>query len=96
MQYINKNTGECAANLNYGTHHGTWEIHPHYNNRYRIVTDSYSDKIVALDLNMSTGMIEVGEKLPGYNKVIATIERIVKDKGYHDNDYFEVTCHSSK
>jgi len=97
MQYINKNTGKCAANLNYGTHHGIWEIHPHYNNRYRVVTDSYSDKIVALDLNMSVGMIEVGEKLPGYNKVIESIERIVKDDGSPDGrEFFEVTCHSSK
>ena len=88
MQYINKNTGECAANLNYGTHSGTWEIRPHYSNRYRVLKKG--NTIEALDLNMSTGMIEVGSKLPGYNKVIESIEHVVEDNG---NEFFEVACY---
>ena len=90
MQYINKNTGECAANLNFGTHPGTWEIRPHYSNRYRVLKEG--DTIVALDLNMmgSTGMIEVGNMLPGYNKVIESIEHVVEDNG---NEFFEVACY---
>ena len=88
MQYINKNTGECAANLNYGTHPGTWEIRPHHSNRYRVLKKG--NTIEAIDLNMSTGMIEVGNKLPGYNKVIESIEHVVEDNG---NEFFEVACY---
>jgi len=90
MQYINKNTGECAANLNFGTHSGTWELRPHYSNRYRVLKKG--DTIVALDLNMmgSTGMVEVGNMLPGYNKVIESIEHVVEDNG---DEFFEVTCY---
>ena len=88
MQYINKNTGECAANLNYGTHPGTWEIRPHYSNRYRVLKKG--NTIEALDLNMSTGVIKVGNKLPGYNKVIEHIEHVVEDNG---SEFFEVTCY---
>ena len=87
MQYINKNTGECAANLNYGTHPGTWEIYPHYSNRYRVLKKG--NTITALDLNAGSGMIEVGKKLPGYNKVIESIEHYVTEHGEH----FEVTCY---
>ena len=88
MQYINKNTGECAANLNYGTHPGTWEIRPHYSNRYRVLKKG--NTIEAIDLNMSTGMIKVGNKLPGYNKVIEHIEHVVEDIG---NEFCEVACY---
>ena len=87
MQYINKNTGECAANLNYGTHPGTWEIYPHYSNRYRVLKKG--NTITALDLNVGSGMIGVGKKLPGYNKVIESIEHYVTEHGEH----FEVTCY---
>jgi len=93
MQYINKNTGKVAAHLNFGTHPNTWEIYPTSDNRYRVVIDSFSNQIEALDLNIGSGMIEVGKKLPGYNKVIESIERVDGGKGYHDNDYFEVTCY---
>ena len=87
MQYINKNTGECAANLNYGTHPGTWEIRPYYSNRYRVLKKG--NTITALDLNAGSGMIEVGKKLPGYNKVIESIEHYVTEHGEH----FEVACY---
>ena len=87
MQYINKNTGECAASLNYGTHPGTWEIRPHYSNRYRVLKKG--NTITALDLNAGSGMIEVGKKLPGYNKVIESIEHYVTEHGEH----FEVACY---
>ena len=85
MQYINKNTGECAANLNYGTHPGTWEIRPHYSNRYRVLKKG--NTIEAIDLNIGSGMIEVGKMLPGYNKVI----EITHVEGKFE-DYFEVFC----
>ena len=88
MQYINKNTGECAANLNFGTHPGTWEIYPHYSNRYRVLKKG--NTITALDLNVGTGLIKVGNKLPGYNKVIEHIEHVVEGNG---NEFFEVTCY---
>ena len=87
MQYINKNTGECAANLNYGTHPGTWEIYPHHSNRYRVLKKG--NTITALDLNAGSGMIEVGKPLPGYNKVIESIEHYVTEHGEH----FEVACY---
>ena len=35
-------------------------------------------------------MIEVGNKLPGYNKVIESIEHVVEDNG---NEFFEVACY---
>ena len=88
MQYINKNTGECAANLNFGTHPGTWEIYPHYSNRYRVLKKG--NTITALDLNVGSGMIEVGKKLPGYNKVIESIEHYVTEPY---GEHFEVTCY---
>jgi hypothetical protein len=92
MQYINKNTGKVAAHLNYGTHPGTWEIRPHYSNRYRVLKKG--DTITALDLNVSTGMIEVGKTLPGYNKVIESIEHIVEDDGSpNGREFFEVACY---
>ena len=92
MQYINKNTGECAANLNYGTHPGTWEIRPHYSNRYRVLKKG--NTITALDLNIGSGMIEVGKTLPGYNKVIESIEQVVEDDGTDEGrEFFEVTCY---
>ena len=92
MQYINKNTGECAANLNYGTHPGTREICPHYSNRYRVLKKG--NTITALDLNIGSGMIEVGKMLPGYNKVIESIEHVVEDDGTDEGrEFFEVTCY---
>ena len=92
MQYINKNTGECAANLNYGTHPGTWEIRPYYSNRYRVLKKG--NTITAIDLNIGSGMIEVGKPLPGYNKVIESIEHVVEDDGTDEGrEFFEVTCY---
>ena len=67
---------------------GTWEIRPHYSNRYRVLKKG--NTIEALDLNMSTGMIKVGNKLLGYNKVIESIEHVVEDNG---NEFFEVACY---
>jgi hypothetical protein len=88
MQYINKNTGQVAASLNYGTHPNTWEVYPANDNRYRVLKEG--NTIVALDLNVGVGMIEVGKTLPGYNKVIEHIEHVVEDDG---NEFFEVTCY---
>ena len=90
MQYINKNTGKVAAHLNFGTHPNTWEIYPASDNRYRVLKKG--DTITALDLNVGSGMIEVGKKLPGYNKVIESIEHCVTwEPGY--GEHFEVTCY---
>ena len=88
MNYINKNTGEVAANLNYGTHPNTWEVYPTYNNRYRVLKSG--NTIEAIDLNIGSGLIEVGKLLPGYNKVIESIEHVVEDNG---NEFFEVACY---
>ena len=86
MSYINKNTGEVAANLNYGTHPNTWEVYPTYNNRYRVLKSG--NTIEAIDLNIGSGMIEVGKMLPGYNRVIQSIEHVVTP----NTEYFEVAC----
>jgi hypothetical protein len=86
MQYINKNTGQVAASLNYGTHPNTWEVYPADDNRYRVLKEG--NTIVALDLNVGAGMIEVGKTLPGYNRVIQSIEHVVK----LDYEFFEVAC----
>jgi len=86
MNYINKNTGEVAANLNYGTHPNTWEVYPTYNNRYRVLKSG--NTIEAIDLNIGSGLIEVGKLLPGYNRVIQSIEHVVTS----DTEYFEVAC----
>ena len=86
MNYINKNTGEVAANLNYGTHPNTWEVYPTYNNRYRVLKSG--NTIEAIDLNIGSGLIEVGGLLPGYNRVIQSIEHVVTS----NTEYFEVAC----
>ena len=86
MNYINKNTGEVAANLNFGTHPNTWEVYPTYNNRYRVLKSG--NTIEAIDLNIGSGMIEVGKMLPGYNRVIQSIEHVVTP----NTEYFEVAC----
>ena len=86
MNYINKNTGEVAANLNFGIHPNTWEVYPTYNNRYRVLKSG--NTIEAIDLNIGSGMIEVGKMLPGYNRVIQSIEHVVTP----NTEYFEVAC----
>ena len=86
MNYINKNTGEVDANLNYGTHPNTWEVYPTYNNRYRVLKSG--NTIEAIDLNIGSGLIEVGGLLPGYNRVIQSIEHVVTS----NTEYFEVVC----
>ena len=86
MNYINKNTGEVAANLNYCTISNTWEVYPTYNNRYRVLKSG--NTIEAIDLNIGSGMIEVGKMLPGYNRVIQSIEHVVTP----NTEFFEVAC----
>jgi len=86
MQYINKNTGKAAAFLNYGTHPNTWEVYPTLDNRYRVLKSG--NTIEAIDLNIGSGLIEVGKLLPGYNRVIQSIEHVVTS----DTEYFEVAC----
>jgi hypothetical protein len=86
MQYINKNTGKAAAFLIYGTHPNTWELYPTSDNRYRVLKSG--ETIEALDLNIKAGLIEVGGLLPGYNRVIQSIEHVVEGK----NEFYEVAC----
>mgnify|MGYP001185681151 CR=1 FL=1 len=86
MQYINKNTGKVAADLQYSSH-GCWDVFPHNDNRYRILKGD-NKLISAIDLNTSFGMIEVGKELPGYNRVVSEIVYVVDD----DKEYFEVFC----
>lgn len=85
MQYLNKNTGKVAAYLQYGSH-GCWDVIPHIDNRYRVLMNG--ELITAIDLNTGFGMIEVGKELPGYNRVVSSIEKVEGDT----REYFEVFC----
>jgi hypothetical protein len=71
MQYINKNTGTLGANLDYQGS-GKWSLHVSDDNRFRVLTGN-DDNIKAIDINLMAGMIEVGKKLPGYNREVRAI-----------------------
>ena len=71
MQYINKHTGTVGANLDYQGS-GKWSLHVSDDNRFRVLTGN-DDNIRAIDINLMAGMIEVGKKLPGYNREVRTI-----------------------
>ena len=71
MQYINKHTGTVGANLDYQGS-GKWSLHVSNDNRFRVLTGN-DDNIKAIDINLMAGMIEVGKKLPGYNREVRTI-----------------------
>ena len=88
MQYINKHTGTVGANLDYQGS-GKWSLHVSDDNRFRVLTGN-DDNIKAIDINLMAGMIEVGKKLPGYNKVIEAIEHYVTEPY---GEHFEVTCY---
>ena len=90
MQYINKNRGGVAANLNYQCH-GCWEVHPVSGNRYRLLFDSDTEAIKAIDLEGGP-MIQVGSELPGYNRVVSEINHIVGDNNQSIESSFEVFC----
>ena len=70
MQYINKHTGTVGANLDYQGS-GKWSLHVSDDNRFRVLTQG--DDIKALDINLMAGMVEVGKKLPGYNREVRAI-----------------------
>ena len=53
-------------------------------NRYRVLTDN-DDDIKAIDINLMAGMIEVGKKMPGYNREVASITKC-------DGNEYEVKC----
>ena len=78
MQYINKNTGTLGANLDYQGS-GKWSLHVSDDNRFRVLTGN-DDNIKAIDINLMAGMIEVGKKLPGYNREIRAITPIMTDE----------------
>ena len=71
MQYINKHTRTVGANLDYQGS-GKWSLHVSDDNRFRVLTGN-DDNIKAIDINLMAGMIEVGKKLPGYNREVRTI-----------------------
>ena len=71
MQYINKHTGTVGANLDYQGS-GKWSLHVSDDNRFRVLTGN-DDNIKAIDINLKAGMIEVGKKLPGYNREVRAI-----------------------
>ena len=71
MQYINKHTGTVGANLDYQGS-GKWSLHVSDDNRFRVLTGN-DDNIKAIDINLMAGMIEVGKKLPGYNRDVRAI-----------------------
>ena len=71
MQYINKHTGTVGANLDYQGS-GKWSLHVSDDNRFRVLTGN-DDDIKAIDINLMAGMVEVGKKLPGYNREVRAI-----------------------
>ena len=83
MQYINKHTGTVGANLDYQGS-GKWSLHVSNDNRFRVLTGN-DDDIKAIDINLMAGMIEVGKKLPGYNREVASITKC-------DGNEYEVKC----
>ena len=83
MQYINKHTGTVGANLDYQGS-GKWSLHVSDDNRFRVLTGN-DDNIKAIDINLMAGMIEVGKKLPGYNREVASITKC-------DGNEYEVKC----
>ena len=83
MQYINKNTGTHGDNLDYQGS-GKWSLFIMEDNRYRVLTDN-DDDIKAIDINLMAGMIEVGKKMPGYNREVASITKC-------DGNEYEVKC----
>ena len=83
MQYINKHTGTVGANLDYQGS-GKWSLHVSDDNRFRVLTGN-DDDIKAIDINLMAGMIEVGKKLPGYNREVASITKC-------DGNEYEVKC----
>ena len=83
MQYINKNTGTLGANLDYQGS-GKWSLHVSDDNRFRVLTGN-DDDIKAIDINLMAGMVEVGKKLPGYNREVASITKC-------DGNEYEVKC----
>ena len=91
MHYINKNTGEVGAYCEYASH-GSWNIYPTSNNRYRIL--KREGIITALDLNIGGvfGMVEVGKEMPGYNRVVNEIVQTTTPGDDGVITYFEVYC----
>ena len=83
MQYINKHTGTVGANLDYQGS-GKWSLHVSDDNRFRVLTGN-DDDIKAIDINLMAGMIEVGKKMPGYNREVASITKC-------DGNEYEVKC----
>ena len=89
MQFINKHTGTVGANLDYQGS-GKWSLHVSDDNHFRVLT-GIDDNIKAIDINLMAGMIEVGKKLPGYNR---EVREITPNEGDIDGQWngFMVEC----
>ena len=74
MNYINKHNGTNGSNLDYHDG-GNWIMTISEDNRFRKLTNKEGD-IKALDINLMAGMVEVGKKLPGYNREVRAIHEI--------------------
>ena len=87
MNYLNKYSGTAAAHLDYQGD-GKWIVRPAEDNRYRVLFND-EKSVNAIDLEGMAGMIQVGEKLPGYNREVKSINRI--DSGDFHPEY-EIKC----
>jgi hypothetical protein len=74
MNYINKHTGTAGAELEY-LDSGNWVMTISEDNRFRKLINNKGD-IKGIDINLMTFTIQVGEKLPGYNREITAIHEI--------------------
>lgn len=72
MQYLDKESRNTAATLNY-INNGIWEIKINPINHYRILYDG--NLIIGIDL-AGGPFLEVGKEMVGYNRVIGEITRV--------------------
>lgn len=87
MQYINKNTGQVAAQLSY-TGNGVWDLFPQNQNRIRVLHDQFIVTMIDIDGGPT---IEVGKEMPGYNRVVSEIVWCQIDPN-HSEEQFEIWC----
>ena len=83
MNYLNKYSGTAAANLDYQGD-GKWSLYTMKDNRYRVLSDG-DGNINAIDLEGNYNMVQVGNKLPGYNREVKSITKC-------DGNEFLIEC----
>ena len=79
MNYINNFTGTSAARLDFTDDGDGWMVTIAKDNRFRMLwkSDCEDDRsLIAIDLDGMDGLLEVGGKLPGYNRKIADIKQL--------------------